>query len=116
MLAAGDDSGCVTLWNLDSLRPAHVLRGHSGGVHAVAFSPDGRLVASASGGRWIQPTGEVKFWDVESGQVHATLDGCSAPIAFRGDGLALAATLDARRKTAVWTAAPYALPQPIPLP
>lgn len=116
LLAAGDDSGCVTLWDVDKRAPAHVLRGHSGGVYAVAFTPDGRLVASASGGRWIQPTGEVKLWDVESGQVHATLDGCSAPIAFRQDGRALAATLDARRKTAVWPATPYALPAPIPLP
>ncbi len=83
------------------------LRGHSRGVYALAFSPDGQILASASGGRWLQTSGEVKLWDTASGQVHATLDGYTAPLAFRSDGLALAAGLDHERKIAIWTAVPY---------
>jgi WD40 repeat protein len=114
-LAAGDDTGCVILWDVDQAKPRHTLLGHSKGVYAVAFSPDGRVVASASGGRWVQAGGEVKLWDAAGGQVHATLDGYSAPLAFRGDGLVLAAGLDPRRQIAFWPALPYEN-GPIPVP
>lgn len=112
-LAAGDETGCLILWKDHAPKPRHVLRGHSKGVFDVAFSPDGKLVASASGGRWIQAGGEVKLWDVAGGQVHATLDGYSAPLAFRGDGLVLAAGLDPRRQIAFWPALPYEI---VPIP
>ncbi len=108
-LAGGDDAGNITLWDVDSRTVRYTLRGHSRGVYAVAFSPDGRILASASGGRWLQTSGEVKLWDTASGQVHATLDGYTAPLAFRPDGLALAAGLDHERKIAIWTAVPHQL-------
>ena len=106
-LAGGDDAGNVTLWDVESRSVRYTLRGHSRGVYALVFSPDGRILASASGGRWLQTSGEVKLWDTASGQVHATLDGYTAPLAFRPDGLALAAGLDNERKIAIWTAVPY---------
>jgi len=129
-LASGDDSGCVILWSIDVTSKEigkfelqigyrtsllHTLRGHSKGVYDLAFSPDGRILASASGGNWVQVGGEVKLWDVASGQVHATLDGYSAPLAFRGDGLMLAVGLDRSRQIAFWPALPYgkhAIPPP----
>lgn len=47
--ASGDDSGVVAVWDLPTGAAAAMLRGHSQGtsVHAVAFSPDGRTLASA---------------------------------------------------------------------
>jgi WD40 repeat protein/serine/threonine protein kinase len=114
-LASGDDTGSVILWNVNEAKPRHTLLGHSKGVYAIAFSPDGRVIASASGGRWVQAGGEVKLWDAAGGQVHATLDGYSAPLAFRGDGLVLAAGLDTQRRIALWPALPYEN-RPIPGP
>jgi len=42
-------------------RQVHTLTGHSGGVWAVAFSPDGDRVVSGSKDRL------VKIWDIETG-------------------------------------------------
>lgn len=66
--------------------------GHTGtsdqsGVYGVAFSPDGKRIASASGDKTI------KLWDAQSGQEIATLDGHDGEVltvAFSPDGSRLA--------------------------
>src|SRR4051794_2330707 len=66
------------------------LRGHTNIVFSVAFNPDGRTLASGSGGPgW----GEIKLWDVATGKEQATLQGHTRSVfsvAFSPDGKTLA--------------------------
>ncbi|EKG22613.1 hypothetical protein MPH_00081 [Macrophomina phaseolina MS6] len=50
------------------------LNAHSNEVHSVAFSPDGKLVASASSDKTI------RLWDVETGASRGTLEGHSSRV------------------------------------
>jgi WD40 repeat protein len=67
------------------------IKHHRLGVREIAFSPDGKILAS--GGR--EPT--VFLWDGTTGKLHGTLEGegfsgCVLSVAFAPDGRSLAAT------------------------
>jgi WD40 repeat protein len=56
-LAAGDDSGVITLWDVESGQEVLTLRGHSKAILRLVFTPDGRFLASSSA------DGSVKLWE-----------------------------------------------------
>ncbi|KAI7975374.1 hypothetical protein EIK77_004977 [Talaromyces pinophilus] len=83
------------------------LEGHSGWVQAVAFSPDGKLVASGSSDR------TAKLWDPATGTLRQTLEGHSdlvQAVAFSPDSK-LVASGSSDRTVKLWDLATGTLRQ-----
>jgi WD40 repeat protein len=77
----------VKVWDAQTRPEALSLQGHTGNVHRVCWSPDGKRLASAS------EDGTVKVWDGRTGQEQLTLKGHQAwvfGVCFSPDGKRLA--------------------------
>ena len=75
----------VRIWDVSSRESRGVLNGHTASVSSLAFSPDGRLLATAST--------QVILWDVSSGAPWRFLPGpaeYATSVAFSPDGRLLA--------------------------
>jgi WD40 repeat protein len=84
MLASGGRDKTVKIWDSASGRLIHTLSAHPDTVYGLDFSPDGRLLASGSGGI-------VKLWDTKTWQEIRTLSG-GWYVKFSPDGSLLASS------------------------
>lgn len=82
--------GQVVIWDAQTGRRRAALLGHSDGVSAVAFSPDGKLIGTTGF------PGEIKLWHAESAKEVASLQRTATAVcvAFSPDGKLLAVGLD----------------------
>ena len=84
-IASGGYDGTVRLWDANSGKEIFTMRGHQEQNHnrALAFSPDGKWLASSGG--WDKM---IKIWDVSNGTEVATIVGDRTavyPVTFSPD-------------------------------
>lgn len=97
LIASAGDDGVVRLWRFEqgaepSLRLTREMGTHAGPVFCIAFSPDGRRIASGGGS---PESRDVRIWDVEHGKELASLNLFQLGVfglAFSPDGRWLAAS------------------------
>ncbi|MGH9445750.1 MAG: pentapeptide repeat-containing protein, partial [Terriglobia bacterium] len=93
IMAVAQQNGTIRLWDLATNQEVCVLRGHEESVMSVAFSPDGKRLASGGSDK------TVRLWEAESGKKVATLRGHEESVmsvAFSPDGTRLASGGDDR--------------------
>jgi WD40 repeat protein len=110
-LAAG--SSKIHLWDLGSGKLIRsIARAHREGVRKLAFSPDGRFLASIS----LYPGSDMRIWEVETGRrlQSIALRECPVDVAFSPDGRWIAGNPD-MGQLGVWEVATGRLLRQIPL-
>jgi WD40 repeat protein/DNA-binding winged helix-turn-helix (wHTH) protein len=86
VLACGDASGSVQLWQMGQGELLLTLKQHRGWVWSLAWSPDGRILATGGDDRTII------LWDIRSGEALRTLPETNSvwALAWSPDGQILA--------------------------
>ncbi|MGH8594697.1 MAG: WD40 repeat domain-containing protein, partial [Gammaproteobacteria bacterium] len=93
---SGSYDHTLTVWDLESGRELRTLKGHAGGVIAIALTPDGTRAVSGSYDHTL------KVWDLESGRELRTLEGHADSVsALTPDGKR-AVSASADRTIVIW--------------
>ncbi|GAA4720035.1 hypothetical protein Prum_002030 [Phytohabitans rumicis] len=99
LLAAAENTGPVTVWDLARRTRRAQLTGYGESVRSLAFTPSGHLVTGGRGGA-------VLVWDVERGHLVTRLRGLHGivdSVAVSPDG-AIVAAVGAERRILLWRA------------
>jgi WD40 repeat protein len=106
-LAGGDDGETITIWNVRTGRPAHVLR-HSRPACVVVFSPDGKTVATAGNSSEGSKDILIQLWNAETGARLCLMSGGSTDgyigITFSPDGREIASCGSGDEQVHIWDA------------
>jgi WD40 repeat protein len=89
----------MTIWNISSGREEMTWKAHKQPVDDIAFSPDGRILATGSS------DGTAKLWDPVTGREVAVLRGHLLgvhSIAFSPDGQRLATGSNGKEAVKLW--------------
>jgi hypothetical protein len=80
------------IWDAATGQVQRRLQGHENPIIAVTFSPDGRMVATASGSMWNHKEQTVRLWEVTTGKERRQFVGHDAQVTslvFSRDGSTL---------------------------
>ncbi|GKV34239.1 hypothetical protein SLEP1_g42628 [Rubroshorea leprosula] len=86
VVALGQSNGTVTMWKPTSVNPLVKMLCHHGPVSALAFHPNGHLMATSGKER------KIKIWDLRKFDVLQTLPGQAKTLNFSQKGLLAAGT------------------------
>lgn len=84
-VATASNDRTVVIWSLETGKALHRLEGHNGPVGNIAYSPDGRILASGSVGR----SNPGRLWNAADGTLLRVLKDLDAPVlslVFSKDG------------------------------
>jgi WD40 repeat protein len=97
----------IMIYDVDQETPRHKLVGHTQLVTSLAFHGQGQTLFSGAGSNGLFAAGEVKLWDLATGQVHATLPGFNGPVSIDPTDRVLAVTDRDGRNLALWYTTEY---------
>jgi WD40 repeat protein len=100
LAVATEDDGTILVMDLATRRERMVIHHHSS-VSSIAFSPDGRLLATAGAGH----DRLITVWDLESGSRRTLMENAAGPdtaVAFSANGALLATASFPEHHVRLW--------------
>jgi WD40 repeat protein len=86
VISGGADQ-TTRLWDVIGVRQAMLFKGHTSAIESVAYSPDGKTIATASiGGVTNFSDNVTTLWDTATGQELKQIDGMGGKLSFSPDG------------------------------
>ncbi|QDU19860.1 WD40 repeat domain-containing protein [Urbifossiella limnaea] len=97
----------IRLWDARTGKTRAILKGHAGHISAIAFSPDGRTLASGgnTSTSFLDFAGQIKLWETADATQRAALGSelsVVTSLVFTPDGRALVAGCDSTETVRVW--------------